>query len=278
MTSAFPKPEPAVPPSSGPRACDKVRIRFRKSGSIRLVSHRDLMKCCERMLRRSALPFVRTQGFHPMPRMVLAQALGLGIAGLNEVLELEFSEVIEPEVVRERLAPQMPPGMEILAVSRIPVKTTGQPRRAGYRMAVPTDHEAVARAGVDAVLAAEHCWVERMRPAPRRFDLRPLISELHLRLAPAKNQDSPVLYLEMLLWVTPQGSARPDEVLSALGLADLVAAGTLLERHVLELWDETTDPGPLPDVLRAATDRPRPVGEPAPGPTALISGPMNFDS
>jgi len=31
---------------------DKVRIRFRKCGDMRLVSHHDLMRCFERMLRR----------------------------------------------------------------------------------------------------------------------------------------------------------------------------------------------------------------------------------
>jgi len=34
---------------------DKVRIRFRKGGTLRLVSHHDLMRCFERMLRRAAL-------------------------------------------------------------------------------------------------------------------------------------------------------------------------------------------------------------------------------
>ena len=33
---------------------DKFRFRFRKSGTLRLVSHHDLMRCGERMLRRAA--------------------------------------------------------------------------------------------------------------------------------------------------------------------------------------------------------------------------------
>ena len=45
-------------PNRSPR--DKVRIRFRKSGDLRLLSHHDLMRTFERMLRRAALPFHRS--------------------------------------------------------------------------------------------------------------------------------------------------------------------------------------------------------------------------
>jgi radical SAM-linked protein len=76
------------------RACDKTRLRFSKTGELRLVSHRDLMKFFERALRRANLPVHVSQGFHPMPRMVFALSLGLGIVGLDEVLELEFTEAI----------------------------------------------------------------------------------------------------------------------------------------------------------------------------------------
>jgi hypothetical protein len=43
----------------------------------------------------------------------------------------------------------------------------------------------------------------------------------------------------MDLWLTPQGTARPDELLGVLGLQELVAAGAVLERARLELADET---------------------------------------
>src|SRR5262245_7836018 len=112
-------PPTPVPPR--PRACDKARLRFRKGGDLRLVSHRDLMKCFERALRRAALPVHVTQGFHPMPRMVFALSLGLGIVGLEEVLELEFTRPQEPEDVRRRLQAQMPPGLEFLSARRVPV-------------------------------------------------------------------------------------------------------------------------------------------------------------
>ena len=74
------------PPGAKPTARAKFRIRFRKSGELRWLSHHDLMDCVERMLRRAALPYRSTQGFHPKPRMVFALSLALGIVGCAEVL------------------------------------------------------------------------------------------------------------------------------------------------------------------------------------------------
>jgi len=228
MASDSPLTDRPLPVAPRPRACDKVRVRFRKGGDLRFVSHRDLMKCFERILRRARLPIHVTQGFHPLPRMVFAMSLGLGIVGLDEVLELEFSEPIEPDDVRQRLIEQMPPGLEILSVRHIAVSCSAQVRRAGYRVTVPTDQIADLPRRIEALLAAKECWIERTRPAPRRLDLRPFLSELRLNDG----------RLEMLLWVTPNGAARPGEVLGLLGLGDLAQSGVPLERHLLEIHDE----------------------------------------
>ncbi len=49
-------------------AVTKVRLRFAKCGDLRLISHRDIMRCLERMLRRAGIPIAFTQGFNPGPR------------------------------------------------------------------------------------------------------------------------------------------------------------------------------------------------------------------
>jgi hypothetical protein len=91
-------PNLSAPPVTLPRC--KYRLRFRKDGDLRLVSHHDLMHVMERMLRRAEIPIAHTQGFHPQPRMVFALSLALGIAGANEVLELDLTEPLSPESLR----------------------------------------------------------------------------------------------------------------------------------------------------------------------------------
>jgi radical SAM-linked protein len=212
-----------------------VRIRFRKGGDLRLVSHHDLMRCFERMLRRADLPYHSTQGFNPKPRMAFALSLALGIVGSQEVLELELDADLPPEEVRDRLARQAPPGLDILSVKRIDRKSRGQVRRVTYRVAVPPERAAGLPERTAALLAAPECWIERTRPQNRRLDLRPYLHAL--RVLPGA--------LEMDLWVTPNGTARPDEVLGLLGLSDLLEAGAVLERTRVELHDEMSISSPL---------------------------------
>lgn len=73
---------------------DKVRIRFSKTGELRWISHHDLMRTFERMLRRAAIPFHSTAGFNPKPRLVFAMPLPLGVIGLQEVADPELEASI----------------------------------------------------------------------------------------------------------------------------------------------------------------------------------------
>ncbi len=114
-------------------AFDKVRIRFCKSGDLRLVSHLDLMRAVERLLRRAGLPVRQTEGFHPAPRLIFAQSLSLGLIGQDEVLEIEFTEEVSPEDVLARVRKQAPPGLIFHSAARIPIKSAARPRRAVYR-------------------------------------------------------------------------------------------------------------------------------------------------
>ena len=59
----------------------KLRLRFAKCGDLRLVSHHDIMRCLERMVRRAQIPLATSQGFNPRPKIVFALALGPGDRG-----------------------------------------------------------------------------------------------------------------------------------------------------------------------------------------------------
>jgi len=295
---AAPTPHSAAHSATPESAFARFRVRFRKGGDLRLVSHHDLMHCFERMLRRAALPILHTHGFHPQPRMTFALSLALGILGGEEVVELEFEDGLSADDVHRRLAAQAPPGLDILRVRMVERKAKLQVRRSWYRAAVPAACRDAMPLRIADFLARNECWIERSRPQPRRLNIRPFISVL-------KFDDGAVV---MALWITSHGAARPEEVLQLLGLGEYFAAGELLlERTTLELLDEVppdaeSPPPSLPQPPRPAHD-PRDLrhGEPkeqtkdtglssegktaatgaaesAPRPTALISDPLEFDS
>ena len=188
-TPAAPR-QPGEPSAAGAVAAaredvrDKIRIRFRKSGELRLLSHHDLMRAFERMLRRAALPMRNTQGFHPKPRIVFALSLPLGVIGCEEVVELELSQVLPLDELRQRLVAQCPPGLELLSFHRIAPRDGAQVRALTYRIPLPAERVAAVQERMIAVLAAGECWVERTRPPARRVDLRPFLRALRITFSP----------------------------------------------------------------------------------------------
>jgi len=98
----------------------RVRIRFTKQGDLRLIGHRDLMRCFERVFRRAGLALSFSQGFHPKPRMTFPSALAVGIEGLNEVMEVELAKAADAEDLLRRLRRHAPPGLVFLAAEALP--------------------------------------------------------------------------------------------------------------------------------------------------------------
>lgn len=215
----------------------KLRLRFAKRGDLRLVSHHDIMRCLERMIRRAQLPLAQSQGFTPRPRIVFAQALGLGIEGQNEIVDIELSEPREPAEVLCRLAEAAPPGFHWLGAEVLPAGAPApRPVALEYELRVPTQRHAETLSKLSCFLASTSWPLVRRRPDRNReqtIDLRPFVLTAELT-------DEGVLRAR--LKVCPDGSARPEELLECLGLRDLLDQGAVLVRTLVEL---ATDDRPV---------------------------------
>ena len=212
---------------------EKFRFRFRKAGDLRLLSHHDLMRSAERLLRRADVPFKSTAGFHPTPRLVFALSLPLGVAGLNEVVELELTRPHDSDELLTRLNRHAPAGLTFTSAKAVEMSAGAVPRRAVYRLSLPPGRADSLEPLVADLLARERAWADRVRPKPRRVNVKPYIRGIEVR------PDSVALDL----WVTQSGTARAEELLRLLGLEDVLAAGAVLERTDLEIHDEAPPGG-----------------------------------
>jgi len=208
----------------------KFRLRFAKRGDFRLTSHHDVMRCLDRLVRRAGIPIALTGGFSPRPKITFALALGLGIEGLREVVDLELTEPTTPAALLKRLAETSPPGVDWLEAKALePSAPPPRPVWVEYELPIPEDRRAGAASAVESLLAQASCAVIRRRPDRRReveLDLRPFL--LDARLTEAGR-------LLARMKVTPEGSIRPEELLEALGLRDLLDEGAVLTRAWVEL-------------------------------------------
>jgi radical SAM-linked protein len=209
------------------RTTTKVRLRFAKNGDLRMVSHHDLLRCLERMLRRAQLPVAQSQGFNPRPKLVFTLALALGIEGRREVLELDLEEPITPEEVLRRLAAVSPNGLRWFEAEAVPPGRPAQAEAADYHLALPDDRVEAARIALSEFLARDHWPYTRNRPDREvQLDLRPFVTEAEIGGSSA---------LRFRIKISPNGSARPEEVVEALGLRDLLEHGAVLSRTNLIL-------------------------------------------
>lgn len=203
----------------------RARIRFCKQGDLRLIGHRDLMRCLERLFRRADLVLGFSEGFHPKPRMTFPLALAVGIEGLDEVMEVELAEPADAEDLLRRLAAQAPAGLVFRSVEILP---EGSPKvrvqSASYEVPIPPSCQAGLGERIEQLLAAASWPIERDR-GRAAIDLRPLVADLAFR-----GQT-----IQMRLRVDQRGSVGPREVLKALGLSDIEREGVRLRRTTVEI-------------------------------------------
>jgi radical SAM-linked protein len=87
-----------------------------------LVSHLDLMRLFDRVIRRAGLPVAFTGGFHPHPRIALASALSLGNTSSGEIVDFELTQPMDAEDFRNQMVSQLPSDIPIYEVKEIDLK------------------------------------------------------------------------------------------------------------------------------------------------------------
>ncbi|MEB3193471.1 MAG: TIGR03960 family B12-binding radical SAM protein [Snowella sp.] len=100
----------------------RFRVWFGKQGSMALVSHLDLVRLFERVVRRAALPVSFTGGFRAGPRISIANALPLGATSSGEIVDFELTESLELADFQQRLSAVLPADIPIYQVQEIDIK------------------------------------------------------------------------------------------------------------------------------------------------------------
>lgn len=226
MTDLPPDTE-TQPPAPATRV--RYRIRFTKKGLLRWISHRDLIRLWERVMRRAGLPLSMTEGFTPKPRIAFPSALALGIVGLDEIVDVQLSERVSEADLLRRLREDDQPGLEILRVELIPEgRPKAQLARSEYVVDVPESADlAEARAAVERLKQEPTVTILR-KEKPIRTDVASEIPTLDLTSTE----------LRFSLVAREQASIRPEDVLDLLGLALWPRQGATITRTRVYLQEE----------------------------------------
>ena len=73
----------------------KLRIKFSKVGSMKFISHLDLMRYVQKALRRAGIDVAYSKGYSPHQLLSFAAPLGLGDTSEGDYLDLQVNTVQE---------------------------------------------------------------------------------------------------------------------------------------------------------------------------------------
>ncbi len=203
----------------------RVRLTYEKGEVIKFISHMDEFRLWERTLRRADLPLLYKQGFNPQPHIQFASALGVGITGTREILDITFSPPLPLAELRTRIEQKLPPGVALHAVEEVPLKTTALQSvqiGADYTVIIFAEpgeiSDTLLQARIDDLLAQREIWRERERKKRKyTYNLRPLIFELRYQ---GYDADAEEHHIFLRVQQRPGATGRPDEVIDALGFDD----------------------------------------------------------
>ncbi len=95
---------------------ESVRIKFRKTGRLRYISHLDLDRTVRTALVRIKIPVWYTEGFNPHAKIVFAQPLPLFAESECELLDIKITEKMPFEEIKRRLENAFTDDLHILDV------------------------------------------------------------------------------------------------------------------------------------------------------------------
>jgi len=164
------------------------------------------MKLFERAIRRARISVKMSEGFNPRPKIAYPLALPVGIKGIDEKLEMELCEWMEASEIETRLKKQLPENIQITSVEPISNHVKSTVKDVTY-VVKPKDGKMPEAGKTDELLSKNVVNTQR-KGKKLAFNIRPSINSI------TTNSQSIDLDLKM----TPEGMARPEEVLLHLGL------------------------------------------------------------
>lgn len=204
--------QPQARVSAAPAQRFRVAVELGIGGDLRYLSHHDELRMLARALVRARWPVAYSQGYNPLPRVVLPLPRSVGTASACQWALIDLCEPRSPAGLCETLAGTLPPDCTLCRVIAPAPRATPHPQRVSYQVELaPVQGDQLERRIGELLAATEIRVMRRLgpkRPA-RPINIRPYIENIVW--------DGQGLCMRLVY--EQQRSARPSEILTALGLA-----------------------------------------------------------
>lgn len=194
----------------------KIRAEITKKDELRYISHLDYAAALERALRRAKLPIAFSEGFNPHIKMAFASALAVGVTSGCEYVDIEFTQPLTAAEFMEKLRPSLPDGIDIVTArvmtGKVPSLMAQMDLAVYEARGALTGSLAEARRSLAAFNESAVVTFMKITPKARK--------EIDLKLYVASpliiSETAGEAVIEIKIKNTPQGSAKPSDILKAL--------------------------------------------------------------
>jgi radical SAM family uncharacterized protein/radical SAM-linked protein len=213
-------------------ALSRFRLRFAKTGAVALLGHLDLIRELPRVIRRAGVKTAYTQGFHPKPDMSFGPALSLGVASLDEYVDVKLLDAPGADELLARLQAHASGGLCFLGAAQLELQDKGVSAvitAARYLLALPRaiveQHGGLAfvEGALLAFLQKPELVVRRsIDGLGKKVDVRRFVQSVALGGEPERQAlgraglIGDLVPVEAVVELGPAGSAKASEVAEAL--------------------------------------------------------------
>ncbi|MBD3272047.1 MAG: TIGR03960 family B12-binding radical SAM protein [Elusimicrobia bacterium] len=187
---------------------ERIRIRFKRTGIVRFVSHLEQITMFRRVFRRANLPLAYTQGFHPQPKISFGPAIAVGYTSNAEYVDVELIKRMDLQDVKKRIICQLPQGFELVSIKKIPVffpSLDSVLNEALYRIHGPWPDDAPT--AIDSFLQKDAFLIQKVKKrTTETIDLSRVITSISMH-------DST---LELRMQFGPKKNVRPTQAIQEI--------------------------------------------------------------
>lgn len=178
----------------------RLRVTYRMTGRLALLSHLEVTHALERIVRRAKLPFALSQGFSPHMKISFGGALPVGVGGEREIFDLQLTAYVAPTKVLSALQQASPGDLMPIECAYV------EPKAAAASVTYPFSvYEATFGHAIETV-----AWPPEIEVV-RKGKAKTLVVDDYLVGAPLVEGSRLVFQLES----TQAGTLRPDVFLGA---------------------------------------------------------------
>lgn len=198
----------------------KIRIKFKKYGTMKFIGHLDVMRYLQKAVRRADVDICYSGGFSPHQVMSFAAPLGVGLISNGEYVDIEVSHTDDSKTMISRLNQVMSEGFEITGYRALP-DTAGN----AMSIVAAADYTIRFRPGYEPAEMGREEWFQELisyygcpsvvvtkktKRGEAELDIKPLIYELKQIRG---EDESPALFMKISTGST--ANIKPELVLDA---------------------------------------------------------------